>query len=85
MDIDNKLGNVDQNGGDINQNDAEKDKSGEGNGSGEQKEEAAWFSISILPIGLINIGTSPYWRILASIGDICNICRSSWRPFKKLT
>ena len=37
----------------------------------------AWFSISILPIRLINIGTNQYWRVLASISDICNICRSS--------
>jgi len=30
----------------------------------------------------INIGTNQYWRVLASIGDICNICRSSWHPIK---
>ena len=30
--------------------------------------EAAWFSISILPIILINIVTNQYWRVLANIG-----------------
>jgi len=43
----------------------------------------AWFSISILPIRLINIVTNQYWRVLASIGHICNICRSSWHPIIK--
>jgi hypothetical protein len=41
------------------------------------------FYFQYWPIRLINIGTNQYWRVLASIGDIYNICRSSWRPFKK--
>ena len=42
----------------------------------------AWFLFSILANQI-----DQYWHlsILASISDICNICRSSWRPFKKLT
>ena len=45
---------------------------------------AAWFSISILPIILINIVTNQYWRVLANIGIFVILAQIFLAPLKKI-
>ena len=42
----------------------------------------AWFSISILPIILINIVTNQYWRVLANISIFIILARIFLAPLK---